>query len=74
MNTTPALSRYLTMSAYTHGAAHTHRPAAVLQPASDVVPHVVRLKRVEQEIGRFDKLRSFLVLSQFAEGNNQYDP
>ena len=74
LNTTQALSRYLTMSALTHGAAHTHRPAAVLEPVSDIVPHVVRLKRVEQEIGRLDKLCSFLVFSQFAEGNNQYDP
>lgn len=42
-------------------------PAALFEPAGDVVPHVVRLKGVEQEVGCFNQLRCLLVLSQFTE-------
>ena len=47
----------------THTHTHTHRPAAVFKPASDVVPHVIWLKRVEQQVSRFDEFSRLLVLS-----------
>lgn len=43
----------------------TYKPAALLKPTSDIVPHVVRLKRVEQEIGGFNQFCRLLVLSKF---------
>lgn len=42
-----------------------YQPAALFKPASDVVPHVVWLKGVEQEICCFDQLRCLLVLTKF---------
>lgn len=44
-----------------------YEPAALLKPASDVVPHVVRLKRIKQQIGCFNQFRRLLVLPQFTE-------
>lgn len=42
-----------------------YRPAALLKPASDVVPHVVRFKGVEQKVGCFDQFCSLLVFTKF---------
>ena len=45
-------------------------PAALLEPAGDVVPHVVGLEGVEQEVGSFDQLRSLLVLPELTGGGS----
>lgn len=46
---------------------YTHRPAALFEPASDVVPHVIRFKGVEQEVGCFNQFGCLLILSEFTE-------
>lgn len=43
-----------------------HTPAALLKPACNIVPHVVWFKGVKQEVGGFNELCCFLVLSEFA--------
>lgn len=49
------------------------KPAALFKPASDVVPHVVWLKGVEQEICCFDQLCCLLVLTKLAIETKQKD-
>lgn len=44
----------------------SYTPAALLKPACNIVPHVVWFKGVKQEVGGFNELCCFLVLSEFA--------
>lgn len=48
----------------------SYTPAALLKPACNIVPHVVWFKGVKQEVGGFNELCGFLVLSEFARKKN----
>lgn len=48
-----------------------HTPAALLKPVCNIVPHVVGLKWIKQEVGGFNELGCFLVFSEFAEKATQ---